>query len=59
MKLDAISHRDRNAKILATLGPASSDPEVIRELFAAGVDVFRFGRTDHGRAHFICPLLCR
>jgi pyruvate kinase len=47
MKLDAISHRDRNAKILATLGPASSDPEVIRELFAAGVDVFRFN-ASHG-----------
>ncbi len=47
MKLDAISHRDRNAKILATLGPASTDPEVIRELFAAGVDVFRFN-FSHG-----------
>jgi len=47
MKLDAISHRDRNAKILATLGPASSDPEVIRALFAAGVDVFRFN-FSHG-----------
>lgn len=47
MKLDAISHRDRNAKILATLGPASSDPDVIRQLFAAGVDVFRFN-FSHG-----------
>jgi pyruvate kinase len=47
MKLDAISHRDRNAKILATLGPASTDPKVIRELFAAGVDVFRFN-FSHG-----------
>jgi len=47
MKLDAISHRDRNAKILATLGPASSDPDVIRALFAAGVDVFRFN-FSHG-----------
>ena len=47
MKLDAISHRDRNAKILATLGPASSDGDTIRELFAAGVDVFRFN-FSHG-----------
>ena len=47
MKLDAISHRDRNAKILATLGPASTDPDVIRALFAAGVDVFRFN-FSHG-----------
>ena len=47
MKLDAISHRDRNAKILATLGPASSDGDTIRALFAAGVDVFRFN-FSHG-----------
>ena len=47
MKLDAISHRDRNAKILATLGPASSDRETIYALFKAGVDVFRFN-FSHG-----------
>ena len=47
MKLDAISHRDRNAKILATLGPASSDRKTIHALFAAGVDVFRFN-FSHG-----------
>ncbi len=33
--------RDRNSKIIATLGPASSSPEKIRELFEAGADVFR------------------
>ena len=47
MKLDAISHRARNAKILATLGPASSDAQTIRALFDAGVDVFRFN-FSHG-----------
>jgi len=47
MKLDAISHRDRNAKILATLGPASNDAQTIGALFAAGVDVFRFN-FSHG-----------
>ncbi|AWB32861.1 pyruvate kinase [Orrella marina] len=47
MKLDAISHRARNAKILATLGPASSDADTIRALFDAGVDVFRFN-FSHG-----------
>jgi len=31
----------RRTKIVATVGPASSSPEVLRELFAAGVDVFR------------------
>ncbi|MCW5643255.1 MAG: pyruvate kinase [Rhodoferax sp.] len=41
--------RTRNAKIVATLGPASSDPAIVRRLFMAGVDVFRlnFSRGDH------------
>jgi len=33
--------RNRNAKIIATLGPASSTLERIRELFEIGADVFR------------------
>jgi pyruvate kinase len=48
--------RTRNAKIVATLGPASSDPEVVRRLFLAGVDVFRLnfshGTADDPRARF-------
>ena len=39
--------RNRNAKIVATLGPASSSPETIRQLFLAGVDVFRLN-FSHG-----------
>ena len=39
--------RQRNAKIVATLGPASSSPEVIRALFEAGADVFRLN-FSHG-----------
>ncbi len=41
--------RTRNAKIVATLGPASSDPAIVRQLFMAGVDVFRlnFSHGDH------------
>ncbi|HMA16421.1 MAG: pyruvate kinase [Bacteroidota bacterium] len=39
--------RQRKAKILATLGPASSDKEMIRELFRAGADVFRLN-FSHG-----------
>jgi pyruvate kinase len=33
--------RNRNAKIIATLGPASSTSERIRDLFETGADVFR------------------
>ncbi len=39
--------RNRNAKIVATLGPASSSEEVIRSLFLAGVDMFRMN-FSHG-----------
>ena len=31
----------RRTKIVATLGPASEDPRVIRDMMMAGVDVFR------------------
>src|SRR3984957_19824736 len=33
--------RQRSAKIVATLGPASSSPAMLRTLFDAGVEVFR------------------
>ncbi|MGE0768877.1 MAG: pyruvate kinase, partial [Hyphomicrobiaceae bacterium] len=44
--------RHRKAKIIATLGPASSDPAVIEKLFDAGADLFRLNfshgtRDDH------------
>ncbi|NMG40130.1 pyruvate kinase [Chelativorans sp. ZYF759] len=41
--------RSRKVKILATLGPASSDEAVIRRLFEAGADVFRINmsHTNH------------
>ncbi len=39
--------RLRNAKIVATLGPASSTPDIIEALFEAGADVFRLN-FSHG-----------
>src|ERR1700730_17097024 len=45
--LPTSTHRHRHAKIVVTLGPASSSPEVIRALFDAGADVFRFN-FSHG-----------
>jgi pyruvate kinase len=39
--------RSRNAKIIATLGPSSSSPAMIRSLFDAGVDMFRLN-FSHG-----------
>ncbi len=42
-------NRRRNVKIIATLGPASDTPDMIRKLFDAGVDVFRLNMShlDH------------
>jgi pyruvate kinase len=41
--------RQRRTKIVATLGPASSDPAIIDRLFVAGADVFRvnMSHTPH------------
>ena len=39
--------RSRKVKILATLGPASSDPAIIRQLMLAGADAFRINMS-HG-----------
>jgi len=39
--------RQRNTKIVATVGPASSSREMLKTLFLAGVDVFRLNMS-HG-----------
>ncbi len=39
--------RNRNAKIIATLGPASNSPVRISQLFDSGIDVFRLN-FSHG-----------
>src|ERR1700759_3831011 len=50
------ARRLRSAKIVATLGPSSSTPQRISDLFAAGVDVFRLnfshGTHEDHRARF-------
>ncbi len=50
--------RSRNLKIVATLGPASSDYKMIRALYDAGADVFRMNMShgdhdDHRERHAI------
>jgi pyruvate kinase len=51
--------RLRRAKIVATLGPASSSAEMIARLFAAGADVFRINmsHTSHDRMRDLVSLI--
>ena len=39
--------RNRKAKILATLGPASNSSDIIEKIFSMGADVFRLN-FSHG-----------
>lgn len=39
----------RATKIVATLGPASSDPQLLEQMIAAGVNVVRLN-FSHGKA---------
>ncbi|MEQ8179411.1 MAG: pyruvate kinase [Amphiplicatus sp.] len=47
--------RNRYCKIVATVGPASSSPSILRLLHQAGVDVFRlnFSHGDHDKTRAI------
>ena len=47
--------RERQCKIVATIGPASSAPSMLRFLHEAGVDVFRlnFSHGDHERMSMV------
>src|SRR5215471_21059370 len=51
--------RLRRTKILATLGPASSDRTIIANLFRAGADVFRINmsHTTHERMRELIALI--
>lgn len=46
-RLRVVCSRVRHTKIIATVGPASSDPQVIEAMVAAGVNVFRLN-FSHG-----------
>ncbi len=50
--------RSRKVKILATLGPASSDEPMIRKLFDAGADVFRIN-LSHSSHELMRTLVAR
>ena len=48
--------RHRHAKIVATIGPASNTPEMLKQLFLAGADVFRLNfshgtHDDHAKVY--------
>ena len=51
--------RLRKVKILATLGPASSSPEMIAKLFRAGADVFRINmsHSSHDRMRELVAMI--
>ena len=51
-----IAPRSRKVRILATLGPASASPEMIRRLFLAGADAFRINMS-HGAHADKAPLV--
>ncbi|MBA4772540.1 MAG: pyruvate kinase [Sphingomonas sp.] len=52
----AISPRLRKVRVLATLGPASSTPDMIEKLFRAGADAFRINMS-HGDQASKIPLI--
>jgi pyruvate kinase len=47
LELSRQALKKRRTKIVATVGPASSSPEILEQLIAAGVDVFRLNMS-HG-----------
>lgn len=54
--IKALPPRSRKVRVLATLGPASSDPEMIATLFQAGADAFRINMS-HGDQQSKIPLI--
>ena len=48
--IPGMSPRGRKVKVLATLGPASSDPAIIEQLMLCGADAFRINMSHGDRA---------
>ncbi|HEX8402124.1 MAG TPA: pyruvate kinase [Allosphingosinicella sp.] len=48
--------RSRKVRILATLGPASATPEMIRELLRAGADAFRLNMSHGSHADHLARI---
>ena len=53
----AIAPRSRKVRVLATLGPASSTPEMIATLFQAGADAFRVNMSHGDQASKVAVIL--
>ena len=51
-----IAPRNRKVRVLATLGPASNSPEMIRSLYLAGADAFRINMSHGAHADKIAPI---
>ncbi len=52
----SLAPRARNVRVLATLGPASSSPEMIEKLIRAGADAFRINMS-HGTQATHAPVI--
>ena len=52
----ATSPRSRKVRVLATLGPASSTPEMIEKLYYAGADAFRINMSHGDQASKIAVI---
>jgi pyruvate kinase len=54
-----MNQSDKRTKIVATLGPASESPEMVRSLIKAGVNVFRlnFSHKSHEEAEAVIAMI--
>ena len=53
-----MQYRPHKTKIVATIGPASDEPEMLRDLIEAGLDIARLN-FSHGDAGYHATLIER